>query len=248
MAKKVKAKKPAAKPAGKKVVVKPAKPAKPAVRPAHEFHSANAKKADTALLDALLKATGEKGPAKDETLKDFCYRLFVKMVEVPDDVFKALPKEARDWYDASSDAYNAERFDAIVALPGMPGVKAVAAPAVAAPEAQQEADAPPAGKFAAVEHPETNQETDVAKAKKGGAKPAGKTKEAKANGERKPRTDGTAYQVRQAVVKNPAITFEKVAAAIGLKGKAATEGSHAHNYYNHARVVIAMFKGHAGIK
>ena len=238
-----KAKKPAAKPAGKKVVVKPAKPA---ARPAHEFHSANAKKADTALLDALLKATGEKGPAKDETLKDFCYRLFVKMVEVPDDVFKALPKEARDWYDASSDAYNAERFDDIVALPGMPGVKAVVAPAPA-PEAQQEADVPPAGKFAAVEHPETNQETDVAKAKKGGAKPA-KTKEAKANGERKPRTDGTAYQVRQAVVKNPTITFEKVAASIGLKGKAATEGSHAHNYYNHARVVIAMFKEHAGIK
>ena len=207
--------------------------------------AAKAPKLDTTLLDSLLAATGEKAQGETENLKDFCYRLFVAMVEVPDDKFKALPKAARDWYDTNSDRYNAEKFDELEFLPGMHGFKAEAA---AAEEAEQ----------AAVQEPinagqENTKETDMtkAKAKNKGMEASATPKApevAKEKGERKPQTESVSYKMRSVVVKNPLITFEKAADACGLKGKAAAEGSHAFNYYNHARIVIAMFKEHAGIK
>lgn len=180
-----------------------------------------AAKVDTTLTDAILKATDEPKPKKGEDLKAFCYRVFVKMAAVPDDVFKALPKEARDWYDKASDLFNAEKFDEIVALPGMPG----AALTVAAAEPQ--AEAPTAGAKA---------DKKADKAPKASKEPkAPKEKE-----ERKPRTDGLAYQVRIEVVKNPDITFEKLCEKVELKGRAAAPTGHAHNMYQHARHVMTL--------
>ena len=217
-----------------------------------KFHSKNAKpraaaapQVDTTLLDSLLAATGELPPGKTESLKDFCYRLFVKMAEVPDDAFKKLPKEARDWYDATSDLYNAEKFSEMTPLPGMPGAELKQEQAE---EAEQAVVQEPTN-----EGQENTEETNVTKAKgknkgmKASAAPKA-PKVAKEKGERKPQTESVSYKMRSVVVKNPLITFEKAADACGLKGKAAAEGSHAFNYYNHARIVIAMFKEHAGIK
>ena len=204
----------------------------------------DAPKVDTTLLDSLMAATGEKAQGKMENLKDFCYRLFVEMADVPDDKFKALPKAARDWYDTNSDRYNAEKFDELEFLPGMHGFKAEAA---AAEEAEQAAAQEPTN-----EGQENTEENDVTKAKgknkgmKASAAPKA-PKVAKEKGERKPQTESVSYKMRSVVVKNPLITFEKAAETCGLKGKAAAEGSHAFNYYNHARIVIAMFKEHKGI-
>ncbi len=197
-------------------------------------------KVDTALLDSLLAATGEKAQGKAENLKDFCYRLFVKMAEVPDDKFKALPKAARDWYDTNSDRYNAEKFDELEFLPGMHGFKAEAAAAEEAEKAVQEPTS---------EGQEETEETDVTKAK-------GKNKGMKAStapkapkvakgksGERKPRTEGTSYQVRIAVVKNPEITFEKLCEKLGFKGKEAAPTGHVHNMFAHAQHVMRLAIG-----
>lgn len=206
-----------------------------------------AAKLDTSVLDELLKTTGQPAPTGEESLPDFVLRVATAMAEVPDDKFNGLSVPARKWYDENSASYNAEKLDALYALPGMPGYTA---PTTTAAEAapQPEAPAPAAKEEKKQETPQTQQsEADMAKAKKGGKKAAGKSTKKTTNGaaaERAPRTDSVSYQVRMAVVKKPDITFPQVAEKLGLKGAAAAESgsNHAFNYYNHARIVIGMYK------
>ena len=206
-------------------------------------------KADLSLLTALLKATGEPAPKEGESLKDVCYRIFLKVPSLADDVFAALPEPVRTWYDKNTDLFNSEQFDKLEALPGMPGAFAAAESTSTAAQGASPATPPPATPAAAASTPQPNEENSVQKGKKdkktAAAKPAAKPAEAK---ERAPRTDSLAYKIRIAVVKKPSISFEDAAAAAGVKKAEATSSSHAFNYYNHARVVLAMFMEHRKIE
>ena len=191
---------------------------------------------DTVLLDSLLAATGEKAQGRDENLKDFCYRLFVKMAEVPDDQFKALPKAARDWYDTNSDRYNAEKFDELEFLPGMHGFKAEAA---AAEEAEQAA----AAQEPTNEGQENTEETDVTKKAKGknkgmkaGAAPkAPKVAKEKVVGAKAPRKGSATQVIIDAVVRKPDITFEAICEKLGKKP---TPGMFDYLVFNVARKTL----------
>lgn len=216
-------------------------------------------KVATPMLDALLKATGEAPPKPGETLPEFAFRIFVKVPDLSDDVFNALPQEVKDWYDRNTDLYNSKQLEKMDGLPGMPGT-AGAAPAeagttTAAAAAPKPSAVPPVAASAAAAAPSTttpNQEQAMAKTKKGGKKGAGKKADDKTSEpkERAPRTDGVAYKIREAVVKKPTVSFEDACAAAGVKGAAAKagSGSHAFNYYNHARVVLQMFMAHRKIE
>lgn len=227
------------------------KAAKPSAAPkaaAKKSTPAAETKIDTSMLDALLAATGEVAPKKDEILKDFVSRICGAMADVSDDVFNALPQEARDWYHTVFEIYNVEQFDKLIALPGMPGYHPdKVSTASQQPSAPQKASAAPASSTEAQQPPKSNQENDdVAKGKKGGGKSAKKSTSEKT--ERKPRTDGLSYKVRQAVVENPDVEFEALCKKLDLKGSDAKPTGHAHNMFAHAKHVMSLAREHYALR
>lgn len=206
-----------------------------------------APKLDTSVLDELLATTGQPAPKAKETLPDFVLRVATAMAEVPDDKFNALSPVARKWYDENSTRYNEEKLDQLVALPGMPGYVAPTTAAEAAPQSTAPASAAKEDKQQEAPQTQTNEE-DMAKGKGGKKAATKKAKTSNGNGaERALRTDSTSYQIRAAVVKNPDIAFDKVCEKVGLKGKDAAPTGHAHNMYQHAKIVmkIAAAEGYA---
>lgn len=214
-----------AKKAAKKAAAKPPAKQKPAT-------SAPAAAGSTAVLDEILKVTGEAKPKKGEALKDFVFRVCTAMADetkVTDDQFKAMSAAASGWYNEAEAAYNAEKFSEIPSLPGMPEYKVeavAAAPAAAAATATPPPPAAPAGKPA-----KAPKASKVAKA------PA-------APKERKVNTGSATYKIRQAVVRKPDITFEAAAKLAGLSAKEQSSASHAFNTFQHARAVVALYREH----
>lgn len=235
--------------AKKKAAAKQKKPAKraserktPAAPQPAAAATAPTPKLDTSMLDELLKVTGQPAPAKGEKLKAFVERMAGPIAELSDDAFKALSQDARDWYQANYDAYNAGAFDKLVAAPGMPGYDASASD-------DEPVSPAPVSEAAPQETPPTSIEEEDMKKKVAAKKST--TKKAAGNGsatERKPRTDGMSYKVRQAVVSDPAVEFEAVCKKLGLKGKDAAPTGHAHNMFAHAKHVMAIAGEHYSLR
>lgn len=224
-----------------------AKPKKPA--PAKPASPASARKPtakEAVVMMALLAVTNQPQPGPKETLKEFCYRLFLVMADVKDDDYNKLPADARAWYETSSELYNAEKFSDIVALPGMPGydpAPASSEPAAAVPAKKDDADKP----VETSKSPTPTEGAKVKKVTKGAAKPDKKATNGEAK-ERAPRTDSTAYQVRKTVVKNPDIDFEALCKKLDIKGKAASPTGHVHNMFQHAKHVMSIAKAEGLVK
>lgn len=58
----------------------------------------------------------------------------------------------------------------------------------------------------------------------------------------KARVDGVSYKIRLAVVKKPTISFEDACAKAGAE---AVAGGHAHNMWNHARLIMQIVEAEA---
>ncbi len=69
-------------------------------------------------LLVVLGATGQPAQSKEEGIADFLYRLTVSVSSLPNDKWKALPKEIQVWYnnsvvafDAGADLFTNERVE-----------------------------------------------------------------------------------------------------------------------------------------
>ena len=209
----------------------------------------------------ILKVTG-LGKNKGESFIKYVERIGTHISTLPDEEFTKLAPETQEWYDKSVEAVNANKPDSIPALSDWPedsdapNTESDQPPAPAKSKSKK-ASAPTTAALAAAKTDAVDKkEQDVATSKKKpmkkkaagkaastGAAPkkAATKKTADGNGAaRAARTEGTSYKIRLAVIKNPEITFEAAASKAGIAKPEV--GSHAHNMWNHARIICAMQK------
>jgi hypothetical protein len=224
--------------------------------------------APTGIYGDILKITGMKRE-DGETLVKYVERVGTHMGAMPDESFALFSPETADWFDKTVEAVNAKKPDNIPPVTGWPEDK-LAAPAVDEKKVETKSATPAAKAAAPAPAATANKEPEVADKKpskkpilkkKAAATPAKKPVKAaakKANGAAKPkqralpgtgeggkaRVDGIAYKIRLAVIKKPDISFEAAAEKAGCPK--AEVGGHAHNMWNHARIICQMQKAIAG--
>jgi hypothetical protein len=140
----------------------------------------------------LQTATGVKPKGKEDR-QIYLGRLLEAIAGLPGDKWEELSTEAQNWYNAAQTEVNEDR------------------PVPEFPEDEAAAEQAPAAKPAAV------------KAKEKPAAPASaKTKQpeaaAKPNGGKKILTGGAQTLIKQAIIKNPAITTEEITEMLAKKG------------------------------
>lgn len=185
------------------------------------------------LYGELVKAAGSVvkpfEPRKvGEGFAEFAQRLCIALNDIPDGDFDKLSKLGKDWFNATGEAVNAKKFDAIPALEGFPED----APAAAAAEAP---------KAEAKDQSIQGKETNVTKAKAKGKGAAKTAKAKKPDGVKKPSTDSATYKICAAVVGDPKIEFEAVCKKIGMK--VPKTGSFQYLVYNVARKTLEIKAG-----